>query len=303
MGLAQSGSFGRAFRLAAMLCLGALVGLHVLFCDAPGLAIDPGVASGRLTVGEEGIDLKHAVVMRYGNEEGALERAELRILLTDRELPESILRGPFMQSLERLARQGNVCGILLRLDAKKLTRGSIHGTLLLRSATGRISFPTFTLADKGGGFEKFGMGNNRVFGALRWKSTPGSVLPVEYVSTFSAPLFQDEVNARLYGRRAIHSPQAKALLAFEEALRDGKLEAARGFCTTERFAELVAMGDERGEKAFVQEIRSGIPPREARGKEIRAVFVRGPSATIIIDTGREKTYRAMVNTGDTWKVD
>ncbi len=303
MGLDQPTSTGKAFRLLPIVCAGALIGLSVLFSAAPSLAIDPGVASGRLTVGEAGIDLKHAVVMRYGNEEGALERAELRILLTDRELPESILRGPFMQSLERLARQGNVRGILLRLDVKKLTRGSIHGTLLLRPEETRLSLPTFTIDDKGGGFERFGVGNNRVFGTLHWMSSRSSLPLVEYVATFSAPLFQDEVNARLYGRRALHSPQVKVLLAFEELLRAGNLEAAKGFCTTERFAELLALGDERGEKAFLQEVRSGIPPRETRGKEIRAVFVRGPLATVILDTGREKTYRAMVNTEEAWKVD
>lgn len=303
MGLVRSGSTGKALRLLPIVCLGALVGLSVLFFAAPSLAIDPGAGSGRLTAGEAGIELKHAAVMRYGNEEGALERPELRVLLTDREVPESILRGPFMQSLERLARQGSVRGILLRLDVKKLTRGSIHGTLLLRPTDARLSLPVFTIADKGGGFEKFEMGNNRVSGALRWKSPPGSFLPVEYVATFSAPLFQDEVDARLYGRRALHSPQAKALLAFEEALRAGKPDVAQVFCTTERFAELKAMSDGWGEETALQEIRSGIPPRETRGREIRAVFVRGPWATIIIDNGREKTYRAMVNREGAWRVD
>ena len=293
----------KTFYLLATVCLTVLGGLSFLLPAVSVLAIDPGVASGRLSAGETTVELKHAAVMRHGNEEGNLERAEFRILLTDRELPESILSGPFMQSLERLARQGNVRGILLRLDMKKLTRGPVQGTLLLPPRDSRVSLPTFTIIEKGGGFERFEMGNNRVLGLVRWKFAQGPLPPVEYNVSFSAPLFQDEVTARLYGRRAFQSPQAQALLAFEEALRGGNLEAARGFCTGERFAELVAMRDGGGERAFLEEIRTGIPDREVRRKQVRAVYVRGPIATIVLDTGREKTFRAMVNKEGAWKVD
>lgn len=296
-------SRGKAFRPVSIICFAALLGLMGILAADPSPAIDPGTASGQLSVGEVAIALKHASVMRYGNEEGILERAELRILLTDRELPESILRGPFMQALERLARQGKVRGILLRLDAKKLTAGAVHGTLLLPPGDAPLSLPTFTITQKGGGFEKFQMGNNRVMGVTRWKFSPGPLPQADYIVTFDAPFFQDEVTASLHGRRALHSPQAKVFLDFEEALRRGDLEAARGFCTNDRFAELVAMRHETGEKAFLEAIAAGIPDRRAREKQIRAVYARGPGAIIVLDRGLERSFMAVVNVEGAWRVD
>ncbi|NTV42604.1 MAG: hypothetical protein HGA63_04815, partial [Syntrophobacteraceae bacterium] len=54
------GASRKAFYIPATVCLAVLGGLSVLLPSAPVLAIDPGVASGRLSAGETTIELKHA---------------------------------------------------------------------------------------------------------------------------------------------------------------------------------------------------------------------------------------------------
>src|SRR5512147_805309 len=83
---------------------------------APAQAIDPGWAKGSLRVDGRTIALTHAYVHRHDNEEGLLEGRELRILLADREVPESILAGVRTAALEKLARGNGVQGVLLTVD-------------------------------------------------------------------------------------------------------------------------------------------------------------------------------------------
>ena len=83
-------------------------------------AIDPGRVQGTLQVNGQAITLTQAYAHLHDNAERLLDRPrELRLLLTDREVPQEALAGLApLTALEPLARAGRLQGLLLRLDPK-----------------------------------------------------------------------------------------------------------------------------------------------------------------------------------------
>lgn len=266
-------------------------------------AIDPGYARGLLAMGERFIPLTHSTVMLYGNEEGVLEQGELRILLSDREVAESLLSGPFLRPLERMVRKGGLRGILFRLEPRKLTRAVVHGNILLPPEDAGASLPSFAICARGGGFERFETGNNRCWGQIRWFFKEESLSSMEVHAAFSAPFFHDVVTQCFRGRRSYRSPQVIALLAFEHALLEGNLGEAQRYASEERFENLKALRDSVGEQAFLEMVREGTPKPENGRRQIQGVYVREETACIILVEGREKRSQAMVNENGAWKVD
>ena len=83
-------------------------------------AIDAGVAKGALNVGGATIPLTHAYAQLHDNAEKLLERPrELRILLADREAPQSALNGIAFLPVVHMAREGKLRGLLIQLDPAK----------------------------------------------------------------------------------------------------------------------------------------------------------------------------------------
>src|SRR5262245_29242644 len=80
-------------------------------------AIDPGIATGTLQVNEKKITLRHAYAHLRDNTEGLLDHPkELRVLLTDREVPPETLVGIAFLPVTELARQGKAQGLLFEMD-------------------------------------------------------------------------------------------------------------------------------------------------------------------------------------------
>jgi len=84
---------------------------------APAAAIDPGRAEGWIELDGERVELREAYAHLHPNGEGRLPYTpELRIVLTDREIPQESLRGLDELPVLGLAAAGRVRGLLLRLD-------------------------------------------------------------------------------------------------------------------------------------------------------------------------------------------
>jgi hypothetical protein len=267
----------------------------------PTFAIDPGFAKGYLKIDGETITLTHAYAMQNENEEGVLEQAELRILLTDREVSQTLLSGPFLESLQSLARKGGVRGVLLKLDARKLLKAPVYGTLLVAPKNPQESFLFFTISSEDGSFEKLEQANNRVVGKTHYQFKMENSF--EYDVSLSAPLFRDEVTARLTGAQALNSPHIQALLAYEGALRNGDLETVRGLSTPERYEQVKAYRAHIGEKDFPKQVKSEIPGPEKRKKQIREVIVRGSRAFVVLQEADGKTVQILIQVDGTWKIE
>jgi hypothetical protein len=272
---------------------------------AVGFALDPGTARGELVIDGETIALTHSYALRQDNAEGLMDGPELRLLLSDRELATDLLAGPVLAELDRLARQGNVKGVLLRVDGERRPE-SVRGTILHAPPDPGRSLPFFTKSGQGAGFKRFELGDNRVVGeAEEAPEGPGFAnMPVYgYRASFSAPIFEDrKVTAVLNGKEARASPPARAFLAFEKLLREGDLLRLQAAVTPARWRETEQYLAQVGEAQFKAEVRDMVPQTARRERQIERVVVRGDRATVIYREAGAKGCSFLVKDGVGWKI-
>ena len=267
---------------------------------APALAIDPGVARGELTVDGRTIALTHAYAHQHDNEERLLDGRELRILLTDREIPHTLLSGVSTSVLDDLARKGAVQGVLLTVDPARPTVG-LRGVLLIAEPGPAKPLVTFSKVGGDGGFPKLEIGGNRVHGNARHLSARTGPT-FAYAATFSAPLFREEpIRDKFTGAKALQSAPFGAFTAYRKALAAGDLEAARRHATPERFRALAALLAQTGQAEAPKLLRamSALPAHRDKPQ----VFVRGSRALIVYQADDGRVLQPMLHSGGYWLVD
>ena len=268
----------------------------------PAHAIDAGAAKGALKAGGKDVALNHAIAYQLDNAEGLLDRPrEMRIALTDREVPQSALAGIAFPPVTQLAREGKVQGLLLRFDPAD--RKSVYVTYLAAPSDPRMSLTTLTIGGTQEAFRKLEIANNRVTGEIAHKeSRAGSAdMPaLEFDIQFSAPQFNDPpVTADLKGEAARKSPQAQLLVAKARALAAGDFDALRRISTERANRNTDMFLKQMGDKAAVFAKEAG---RELLkiNKSIERVVERGDRAVMIIGKGEWMTF---VRVGGQWLTD
>jgi len=285
-----------ALRLAAL--IGALA-VPLL----PALAIDPGTAQGTMTADGITVPLTHAYALVYGNEEGMLEGPEMRVLLTDRDVPIAVLSGPILDRLDGMARKGEVRGLVLRLDLQQLAKGPINGTVLLAPADPETSLTFLTLSG-GEGIESLQVTDTRVSGKVAFSvagDTPAESATAQ--AAFGAPKFRDEISARMTGAEAASSPPAQVLARWNDALRNGDFEQLRSLSGDDKYHELEAFRAEVGNDGFRKVVASEVPSGDEVRRQIKEVIIRGNRAFIIIDDDEARNVATATRIGDHWVVD
>jgi len=270
------------------------------------LAIDAGTVSGTLKVGKEQVKLKYCYAHQYNNEEGMREAPELRILMTDRPVQQSLLAGydaPI--KIDRLARQEKIRGVLLKLDPKKPATG-MSGTILLKPKDPKASLIFFTSSGNNE-LKDMKVGDNRVGGKVDYKSDGQGffkdIPSFELSASFSAPLFHDEpITARLVGPKAVKSAPAQALISYYTALAKGDFDAARNNATDESWNEFEERKAQIGEKEFKKMLTEMTNPSEL-AQQINKVFIRGSHAVVILQEAGGKSAQSMIQINGEWKVD
>lgn len=263
------------------------------------VAIDAGTAKGSLKAGGKDIPLRHAIAYQLDNAEGLLDRPrELRIALTDREVPREALAGIAFPPVMQMAREGKVLGVLLRLDPAD--RKGVYVTLLAPPSDPRMSLVTLTLSGTADVFKTLDIANNRATGDIAHRdSRPGSsdMPSLDFAIQFGAPVFNDPpVTADLKGEAARKSPQAQLLREKARALARGDFDALRKISSeranksTDEF--LAQLGDKA--KMFAKEAAAGI---EKSLKTLDRVVVRGDRAVAIIGKGE---WTSFVRVGGQW---
>lgn len=272
----------------------------------PAGALDPGQADGLLIVADSRIPLKHAYATLYGNEEGMLEGPELRILLTDRKVPQTILSGPILDRLDALARDDQVRGVLLRLDPAAPKDSAVSGTLLVAPSEPQASLTFFSTKTTGGqgSFDALDVSGNRVVGQTKL-TMPGddSTESFEYRAGFSAPLFRDEVTSRVKGDEARSHPAAQTMLAWNEAMRKADFSALRELSAADKYQELQAFRTEVGEQAFLLIVASEATPTDQLRQQITEVIVRGDRAFIMMEGDDTRSVAMASRQGERWVID
>lgn len=271
----------------------------------PSFAIDPGVAEGVLRINNESIELKHAYAHEYDNEDGLGEGPELRILLSDREVPQTLLSG-FNAGfkLDSMARNGRIRGVLLRLDPVNLNT-LLNGTILYPPDNPQNSLVSFTKTGTEE-FQNIEMKNNRVMGKVKdERDAQSEDMPAyEFSASFSAPLFHDEpISARLSGEEAVKSPQAQTILECEEAMRNWNLEKVKTLVSPEKFDEFQGQIARLGDDTVKDMAKQMIPNRATREQQVKQVIVRGSQAVVVMEEEGSKEFIPLRQVKGKWIVD
>ncbi|MGH8704112.1 MAG: DnaJ family domain-containing protein [Burkholderiales bacterium] len=262
-------------------------------------AIDPGTAQGTLRVDGKAVTLRHSYAHRHDNVEGLLDRPrELRILLADREVPQSALIGIAFLPATGMAREGKLQGLLLQLDPEDRSKAVV--TLLYPAPAGQ-SLMTLTT---GGAFKRLEIASLRVVGEIerrdeRKTGSPG-MPALDFSLRFSAPVFHEPtVTADLKGKAAQESEQVRALRSKARAFAKGDLEAARRLSTERSNRQFDAFLAQAGKQAAAI-IKEGARDMEKSVGSIRRVVVRGDRAVAIAGDNEWFTF---AREGADWKLD
>jgi hypothetical protein len=248
-----------AIALAATLALAA----------GPAGAIDPGTASGHFTSDEIKVPaLAHAVALSLDDAEGQLERPnELRVLLSEEEVPASALSGLVFTPAHTLAKAGALHGLLLKFDPAD--RNSVYVTILAKPEDPQQSFTTLTLSNTEGVWTRIEVKATRALGELKASDT------FDMAASFSTPVFTNPVQQDLKGPAAGKSEQVRVLLARFDALARGDMTTALSLSTKGAADELQALPP-----ATMTAAKAQIPQLIRQLKAATRVVVRRDSAAV-----------------------
>lgn len=282
-----------------------IIGCFLVLGTGPTGAIDPGSVKGAVQVNGKQIMLTHAYAQLHDNAEGLLDfPRELRIVLADREIAQESLRGIAFLPVTRLAREGKVQGVLIRLNPAD--RRSMYVTLLHQPATPGMSLMTLTLNDTASELIKnFKLGGNRVSGVVdhvdKGASEPGEMTRISYSASFGAPLFHElPVTADLKGKAAQNSPQVSVLKKKIAVLKTADFERLKPLMSLKAQQRMGFFLKQAGSeaKAMSHEMAADL---EASLPKIQRVIVRGETAIAIVEP--KSSWFAFVKEDGVWKSD
>lgn len=271
-------------------------------------AIDPGTASGTVTFDKDVIQLKYAYAHLHDNAEGWLDTAtEMRILVTDRQVPQEALAGlNAFTTLSEMLQQDKLRGVLLRFDP------AAPNSILITNLTPPKD-PNESLANKSLSYgdrspiDNLRITGQRVSGAFKLHTDANRDMGwalEDYSLTFSAPLFKEPaITSDVSGNMALKSPQVAALLAKCAAMAADDVKKARQYATDRSNREAdtyLAQAGEEGIAMFRQ--MAAELEKTVKNGPLRLV-VRGTRATLIIAAPDGKSLTGFVLQDGTWKTD
>lgn len=264
----------------------ALIAGGLALAAAPAFAIDPGVASGGYKDDEADVAFEHAIALERDNTEGLLDSArEIRVALTDREVPLSALYGQSFPPIWHMAMKGEVKGVLITIDPDDRT--AVVVTVLAPPEPG-YSLGTLTISNSEGLWKSLDVSATRVSGELNPDASE------KLTARFSAPIFRDAVVADVKGPAAATAEPTKVVLARAEAMLRGDIAAAVALSTEAGGARLKDLPPEAAPM-----IRRELPKMVARLKAARRVVIREQTAVIFL---APKEYATAVRVDGVWKV-
>ena len=267
-------------------------------------AIDTGTLSGMLRIGDEVVELKEVYAHFHDNAEGLLDRPkEMRIVLSDRPIPQESLRGIAFLPVTRLAREGKVVGLLLQFDPKDQHRMVV--TLLRNPSQPGKSLMTLSLIDTEQNlFKKLKISETRVEGEIDYAEThkaDSEGLPsLSYSVIFSAPRFHEmPVTDYLKGKAAQSSRQVKILREKAKALGKGDFAAVSKLTSEAANRRNEAIMEQMGDQIAAISKEAAVDLEKSL-KTIQRVIVRGDRAVVIF---ANKGWTNFVKEGGQWKSD
>jgi hypothetical protein len=287
-------------RSLAGLCLLLPAVLAVVCARAPAAGAAPGTADGELKVGTEVVRLTHAHALEVDDVEGLRASGPQRslvLLLTDTEVSARAVGS--LPRCAALTYSGRLRGVEIRIDpaTRTLLSGLVYFPVDVPRGSGAVPVnmgPVASLPSDGRRanctVQDLQVAEGRITGtALLKKPEPwphldreaASRMSFHYRVSFQAPVSrQPAVTAVLTGPSARSSPQLRALLSLDSALRKGDLAAARQRVTTEVRASWDHLIKQWGLAEF-KKVMARQPDAATRARNLSRVVVRGGEAKIV----------------------
>jgi hypothetical protein len=271
-------------------------------------AIDPGSASGTFTLDQDVIQLKYAYAHLHDNAEGWLETAkEMRVLMTDRQIPQESLAGlNAFSTLAEMVKHDKLRGVLLRFDPADPKSIVITNIMPSKDPTESLKNVSLSYGDRSP-IDQLVITDQRVSGAFKLHTSANSDLGwvlEDYAAAFSAPLFKEPaLTADISGEKALKSPQVTALLAKCAAMVKGDMNKSRQYSTERSNLEGDTFLTQSGEDGMAMFQQMAGEQEKAIKKGPLRLVVRGNRAALIVSATDGKTLIEFVQQGGKWKTD
>jgi len=263
------------------------VGIAILALAAagPALALDPGTVTGHYTGDGTQLAFTHAIALAQDDAEGFLDHGpQIRVLLSQEDVPVSALYGIAFPPVRQMARAGAVHGVLLEFSPKDKT--VLQVTVLARSGEAGEFFHSLSLSRNTGLWKKLDASDTRVSGDYDGAGEP------DLVFSFSAPVFTDAVVSDLKGPEAAASEPVKLLITRAQLLQKGDLAGAKA---------ISAKGSQI-QDATPEMLKMVTPQIGQVLKQYRAakrVVIRRETAAVVLDA---HTWASLIREDGVWKV-
>lgn len=262
------------------------IGLAALALLGPGaaVALDAGVASGRYAKDGVSLGFRHAVALSQDNAEGLLDHGpQMRVLLSDEEVPVSALYGIAFPPVRQLARDGQVHGVLLEFNPADRT--ALEVTILSKPTEPGAFAPTLSLSNSKGVWKKLDANAARVAGDYAGDADDGLAF------SFSAPVATDPVQADLKGPDAQASEPMKVLVARAQAI--GRADLSGALALSSRTSGLRQVPP-----AQIKQASSQAAEMLKQLRAAKRVVIRRETAVAILPDG----WASLVREDGAWKV-
>ncbi len=261
-------------------------------------------AAGTLRINGTSIKLTHARAHLHDNAEGLISRkSELRILLTDREVPATALYGVSFPPVWQMAMRGEVQGLLLEMDPAD--PNNINAIVLQKPREAGRSLMNLGASVTGGKlFKEWKLAGGRVSGSIdRGKDEPSEnedIPNIAYTVRFDAKVdAEPPVTQDLKGAQALASAPVRALLLAADAMSRADFPALKKLSTASGAARLDELIATAGGQAKTIARQNGTEMK-ALLKKVKRVVIRGDRATVIMPDGNSA---AVVREAGAWKTD
>jgi len=260
--------------------------------------------SGSLQIGSDEIILTHVRAHLFDNAEGTSSRKkELRILVTDRQVPANSLYGTAFTPIWQMAMRGEVKGLLLECDPAN--SNEVTSVLLMKPTQPGMSLATISYSATGGSiFSDWKLTRGRVAGSFDRTREPiaGSDDSSRTAFKFKFDVSIDPgppVTQDLKGSAALASPQVKALSLVADAMARADFAAMKRLSTVQSNAHLAELLASAGARAGGLAKANGTEMKKLL-KTSRRVVVRGDRATVIMPGGNSAS---VARENGIWKSD
>lgn len=270
--------------------------------------VKPGPVTGTLKVDGKTTPIKYVYALQYDALEEILDKPELRIILTDKEVlcdPPSPPHYVFdtFGPVNTLAREGKVYGIQLELDPRDPLKG-FSGRLLYPPKEEGQTLASFSYSGTKPAFKKLKITADRAEGEVAYvfEAVGEDVPGFEFNVSFDAPILSEEKAAeKLEGPKALSSPQVQVFLKFARACGKADLKEIGSTATVRKLKELEALKKQVGEAEFKKLL--AWPAPDKLKEQIRKVIVRGKRAWVFLEMEGEKVWQIAIQENGVWKID